>query len=368
MSNPKPDLKYIYAFSLIPSVGAATFKKLAANFPNFQAAWQADVNTIVKKTNLREDLVQKIVSTRAEIEVEVEWEKFSKTNLHLITLNDETYPSQLKEIKTCPFLLFCLGDNLELLGKKQLAVVGSRKSTKYGQLATEKIVGDLANTGLVITSGLAFGIDQVAHGTALENGIETIAVLGSGIEEALNRPAVNQIIQKIIQQNGLVISEYPPNFSSSRFTFPARNRIISGLSLGVLVAEAAEKSGALITARYALEQNRDVLAIPNSIFAPQSAGALKLIKQGAQIVTSANDILENFNFSSLNEKTGSPQAINFADKEEEKIYKALSLDPLTIDKISKNTGLSPQTVSAKISLLELGGLVSNIGGGKFIRK
>ncbi len=363
-------LPYIYAFSLIPSVGPASFQRVNQGFADFETAWRASSTDFKTKTGLRENLVAKIFSAKNKIDPEQEWAKFVATGINLITFDDETYPSQLKEIKTPPFVLFCLGKNLELLQSKQLAVVGSRKNSAYGKMATEKIIAEITPSCLTITSGLAYGIDQIAHRAALENEIKTIAVLGSGINEALNRPPVKKLIDEIIAHEGLIISEYSPNYPSSRFTFPARNRIISGLALGTLVMEAEEKSGALITARCALEQDRDVFALPGSIFSPTSNGTNNLIKQGAQPITSADDILETFQFTTnaASTKTSAPEKVNLTDPTENKVYASLSFESLTIDQIAKKCQLDSTAVSTALSMLELKGLAQNIGGGQFVRK
>ncbi|HHX58380.1 MAG TPA: DNA-protecting protein DprA [Candidatus Moranbacteria bacterium] len=365
----KNELKYIYAFSLIPSVGPSTFRKISTGFTNFEVAWKSTPLEFTQKTKLRENLVQKIFTAKAKIDPEQGWRKFENTGLSLISFNDKNYPSQLKEVKTPPFVLFCLGSNLKLLQEKQLAIVGARKNSPYGQMATEKIVTEIAPSGLVITSGLAYGIDQIAHRTALKSNAKTIAVLGSGINEVLNRPPIKNLIDEIISKDGLIISEYPPRYPSSRFTFPARNRIVSGLSLGTLVVEAGEKSGALITTRCALEQNREVFAVPGNIFSPTSIGPNNLIKQGAQPINSANDILETFNFATnALAKNNNHKKISLTDETENKVYSALSFDPLVIDQLAKKCTLDTATISTTLSMLELRGLVQNIGGGRFVKK
>jgi DNA processing protein len=304
---------------------------------------------------------------RSQLNLTSEWEKFQQTGLNFITVNDREYPRQLKEIKSPPFVLFYRG-NIDLLKQKQLAVVGTRRFSEYGRLVTEKLVPQIAQAGITITSGMAQGIDSLAHQATINVGQPTIAVLGAGILEAEKNAYARQMMHSILSQNGLIISEYPPDYPASRFTFPARNRIVSGLSLGVLVVEAGEKSGTLITANYALEQNREIFAVPGSIFSAQSYGTHRLLKNGAQMVTSANDILEALNFSPIQSNIFDQPEIKFTDSEEEIIYQKLSLDPIVIDKLAKRCKLSVTTVTTKLSLLELKGLARNIGGGRFIKK
>jgi DNA processing protein len=279
-------------------------------------------------------------------------------------INTEYFPKILSEINSAPFALFAKG-NLSLLLEKQLAVVGSRKPSYYGKQALEKIIPEICSSGLIITSGMAMGIDSLAHRQSLDQEKLTIAVLGSGLGQKILKRAFNyRLGQEIIEKNGLLVSEYPPNFEANKFTFPARNRIISGLSLGVLVIEAAERSGTLITARYALEQNREIMAIPGNIFSQQSLGTNKLIKQGAEPVTSANDVFKVLNWKiSSSQPLNEVQKISFDDKEEKMIYNKLSFDPQSLDKLVLMCKLDISTISVKLSMMEIKGLVKNTGGG-----
>jgi DNA processing protein len=247
-----------------------------------------------------------------------------------------------------------------------LAVVGSRKISSYGQQVIEKIIPEIVRAGLIITSGLAIGVDYYAHQITLENEGLAVAVLGNGLsEKIMRRTSSYNLYRNIIRQSGVVISEFPPFFEASKFTFPVRNRIISGLSLGTLIIEAAEKSGSLITAKHALEQGREIFVIPGNIFSSQSVGANQLLKEGAKCVTNANDILETFNFSFNLSKKDS--FISFEDETEEKIYKMLSFDPMPFDLLIKKIQLSPAELSAKISLMELKGLAKTIDGGRVVK-
>ena len=355
---------YLYAFTLI-DLGPATLRKIKETFGNFEKAWQANKSEF-QKAGILEKTAKKIVTARLKINVVNEWTKFEKTNLNFITENDSAYPQQLREIKSAPFILFYLG-NIDLLKQKQLAIVGTRCYTEYGKMVVEKITPEIAQAGIVITSGMAQGIDSLAHMATINTNQPTIAVLGAGIPEVSKNYYAKQVIDAIVSHDGLVISEYSPFYPANRYTFPARNRIVSGLSLGTLVIEAGKKSGTMITVNYALEQNREVFAIPGNIFSDKSTGTHHLIKKGAQMVTSANDILEVLNFAPTQSNIFDQPQIDFTDKEEELIYKKLSLDPIAIDKLAKNCKLDITTISSKLSILEIKGLVRNIGGGRFIR-
>lgn len=358
--------KFILAFSRLPEIGPARFRKIRKHFKNFANAWEAGANDFASIAGINESLAKKISSAKKDISPNEELDNLNKLEIDFVTAEDEAYPDLLAEASSAPYLLFFKGD-LSLLASKQVGVVGSRTPTQYGKIATEKIVSDLSRAGLTITSGMAHGIDSIAHKAALAQNGKTIAVLGAGIAQAAINVQAKRIIHEIVSSGGAVISEYHPLARATKFTFPARNRIISGLSLGVLVAEAAEKSGALITARYALEEGREIFAVPGSIFSEKSAGTHGLIRQGAQLTAGAKDILEAFNFAAdeFHEKN-SPEP-TFNDEAEKKIYAKLSFEPLHIDKISKSCSLDSQLVAAKLSVLELSGIVKNVGGGMFIR-
>ena len=368
MSKINQNLKYLLGFSLLPEIGPARFKKIEEKFNSIEKAWNSDFRILGEK------LGQKISQKIDKIDLEKEWEILQKEEIAVITpafnfedfsgINTEYFPELLSEISSSPFVLFAKGD-LSLLSKKQLAVVGSRKPSYYGKQAVEKIIPEVCLAGLTITSGMAMGIDSLAHRQALANEKPTIAVLGSGLGEKILKKAFNyRLGQEIIEKNGLLVSEYPPNFEASKFTFPARNRIISGLSLGILVIEAAEKSGTLITARCALEQNREIMAIPGNIFSQQSLGTNNLIKQGACLIVSANDIFRNLDWKiSSYQALSQSEKISFDDKEEKMIYNKLSFDTQSLDKLVLRCKLDISTISVKLSMMEIKGLVKNTGGG-----
>ena len=283
-------------------------------------------------------------------------------NIKKINLEDKDYPEILKEIHDPPKTLYLRG-NFSEKDKIAIAIVGTRNYTGYGKQIAYDIAGSLTEAGITIVSGLAKGIDAFAHKATLEKGGRTIAVLGSAIDSESVYPACNRKLADKIAQNGAVISEYEPGIKSERWFFPQRNRIISGLSLGVLVIEAPEKSGALITAMQAVEQNREVFAIPGSIYSKNSIGTHRLIQMGAKLVTCANDILEELNLPLLEEKTSfKPET-----KEEETILSILGKEPIHIDEIIKQSNLDTKIVSPALMMLELKGAVKNSGGGYYIK-
>lgn len=284
-------------------------------------------------------------------------------NIRKITLQDKNYPAILKEIHDPPKELYIKGEIINQ-DKVAIGVVGTRKYTQYGKEVALDIAGKLAKLGITIVSGLAKGIDTFAHQAALENGGRTIAVLGSGMDKRSFFPRSNYSLSEKISQQGAVISEYPPGTRGTHFTFPQRNRIISGLSLGVVVIEAPEESGALITAALALEQNREVFAIPGSIYEKNSIGTNRLIKLGAKLVTDVEDILEELNLSHL--LTLEKKKVKPDNKEEEIILSILSAQPVHIDEIIKKSGLSAGIVNSTLMILELKKAVRNLGKNNYI--
>jgi len=287
----------------------------------------------------------------------------ANNNIEKITLENSDYPKILKEIHDPPKTLYIRG-NFSKQDKIAIGVVGTRSYTSYGKRATEDIAGSLAETGITIVSGLAKGIDTFAHRAALDRNGRTIAVLGSAVNPNSIYPSCNRKLADKIAQNGAVISEYPSGIKSERWFFAQRNRIISGLSMGILVVEAPEKSGALITAMQAVEQNREVFAIPGPIYSQNSVGTNKLIQMGAKLVTCANDILEELNLPLLKEKKKKFKPEN---KWEEILFNILSKEPVHIDEITKKSNLDAGLVSSTLITLELRGIVKNQGGGYYFR-
>lgn len=263
--------------------------KLKKHFSSFELAWKS--NSYERIENFRETTWDSFLKKKKNIDPKKEWQKIEEENIYLILFEEDLYPPLLKEISQSPLGLYLKGKlNPE---KPKIAIVGTRHCTSYGQKATQKITSELKYSPLIIVSGLAEGIDTFSHLTALENNQETIAVLGSGFNHIF--PKSNIDLAKRISQKGCLISEYHPDTLPAPYQFPARNRIVSGLSLATVVVEAPKRSGALITASMALEENREVMAVPGDIFSSKSEGTNSIIKQGAKAVSSAKDILLELN-------------------------------------------------------------------------
>jgi DNA processing protein len=359
----KNDLVYLNALNIINGVGPQKMRKLMVFFNSPQEIWTASLATL-SQSGVGESLAGKIVEQRAGIDPESEWLKMEKENIQMITETDERYPLLLKEIPTAPYILYMKGEMD--LNAPMISIVGSRKFTDYGSRVAYSFAKDLAKAGITVISGMAYGIDSIAHRGALDGGGKTIAVLGDSLDDKNIYPTSNLNLSREISANGCLLSDYPIETPAGiPGNFPARNRIVAGLSMGTLIVEAGEKSGTLITANLALEFNRDVFAVPGPIFSSQSLGTNDLIKKGAKAVTSIRDILEELCLEEKEEKSLAPTRIPDT-KEEEALLHILSSDPLHIDNISKVSKLGTATVASTLAMMEIKGWVRNIGGQNYI--
>ncbi len=353
------ELAWWVATSAIPGVGTATFNYLLKSFKRLQKFWEAPDERI-QKLKIDAKTRESIISFRQKVDPKIYLETVYERGIKVVSLIDRDYPANLRQISDAPPVLYYKG-NLLPEDDLAIAVVGARYATVYGRQVTEKFVYDLVSNGLTIVSGLARGIDSIAHKTALDAGGRTIAVLGCGVD--LIYPPENKILAEKIVQNGVLVSEFPLGFPSVPSNFPARNRIISGLSLGVLVTEAAVDSGSLITAGQAAEQGREVFAVPGSITSKMSAGANNLIKEGVHPVTEAADILGVLDIERKQRQVESRQVGKSTNKTEAKILEVLDEGTKHIDKIVQESELEIDKVSAALSMMELRGLVKNYGSG-----
>ncbi len=351
------NLKYWVGFSLIPGIGRVRLTQLENHFGNLVDAWKATPAEL-KQSGLDEGSIRAVISCRTKISLEAELEKLDRYGVKVLTYHDPDYPSRLKEIYDHPPVLYLRGS---LLPEDEwcLSVVGTRRATVYGRQVTEEIVTDLARNKITIVSGLAKGIDTVAHHSALEAGGRTLAVFGCGLD--IVYPSENAELARRIMQQGAIISEYPLGTKPKPEHFPRRNRIMSGLSLGVLVIEAGDTSGAMITAHLALEQNREVFAIPGSILSPSSQGTNHLIQEGAKLVTDYTDILEELNLTVVAQQAEMKGLIPPSDTES-LLMKQLGAEPTHIDEVCRSSGLPVATVSSTLAMMELKGLVKQVGG------
>lgn len=352
------DLKFLNAWNSIPGIGPATIRHLQSSFGTLEAAWLAD-NAALAEAGISDLALQAISWKRPSLHPDREMEKLVRENIWLITETDENFPALLKEIPSPPLFLYGKGDPRKLSALPVLGVVGTRRPTAYGREAAQTLVHELVGAGLAIASGLVWGIDAQAHEATLDAQGTTIAVLGSGVDQNSLFPAEHRgLARRIIEEGGAVICEYAPGTPGLKGHFPARNRIISGLALGVLVIEARERSGSLITARLALEQNREVFALPGPIFSSTSRGSNLLIQRGAKLVQSAADILEELGMEYTEEKE---KVLREGLEENERIIYQLLEEPLSVDALKEKTGLPTAAIVTSLSLLELKGAVRNLG-------
>jgi DNA processing protein len=356
-------MQYLNALNKINGVGPQRMKMLLGFFGEAENAWKANREEI-EQSGIGPAITEKIIAERPMINPGEEWEKLTRENIQLLTPDNPDFPKLLKEIPSAPFVLYKKG-HLDLNAAPLLSVVGSRKFTAYGHQATASLVKDLVQAGLTIVSGLALGIDGIAHRSALENGGKTIAVLGNSLDEKNIYPRANINLAREISESGAMLSDYPVETPAGEFTFPARNRLIAGMSLGTLIIEAGEKSGSLITANLALEFNREVFSVPGSIFSAQSIGTNQLLKKGAKLVMGVKDILEELNLEEKNGIKNIPAKIP-SNKEEAILLKVLSNEPLHIDNLSRISKLGTASISATLSMMEIKGWIKDIGGQNYI--
>ena len=357
-------MKYLNALNKINGVGPQKMRLLLRHFASPKHIWQATLEEL-QASRIGDKLAAKIIDEKKNIDPNQEWAKLEKENIRMITADSDEYPALLKEIPNPPYLLYVKG-NYDFNSAPMIAIVGSRKFTAYGAQAATAFAKDLARAGITVVSGLALGIDAIAHRGALDGGGKTIAVLGNSLDDKNLYPKANFNLSREIMDNGILLSEYPIETQAAEFTFPARNRLIAGLSLGTLVVEAGEKSGTLITSQLALEFNREVFAVPGSIFSTQSDGTNNLIKKGARTVTSVSDILEELDLSS--EKENKIQNIPKIpeNQTEELLLKNLSSTPVHIDTLAKMTKLGTSSIASALTMMEIKGWIKNIGGQNYI--
>ena len=348
-----------------PKITYSRFQKLRAYFSNLENLWQAELPEMIA-AGLEPEIAHEFIIWRETNPKEKISERLAKEGITAVSLGDPDYPKLLAEISDPPITLFIRGQ-LPNPKNPTLAVVGTRKFSEYGRLVCRQLVEPLARQGITIVSGLALGIDGIAHEATLTASGATIAVLGSGVDREHVFPTTNrQLAERIIASGGTVISEYPPGFAPTNYSFPARNRIIAGLSLGTLVIEAPEHSGALITARVALDYNREVMAVPHSINSLSGAGNNNLLKLGARVVTCPEDIIEALNLQDLQKMVARPLPLPLpASPQEADILATLSREPKHIDVIIKESGLPGSLVMSTLTLMEMKKQVQNTGGMRY---
>lgn len=364
MTETIPSLYDLLYLNTIPNIGPGRIRRLFAVFQNVEQILKAPVQKLVKVEGIDYKLADLIKSGGQPAVAQKQVELIKKLQIEYVTIWDKGYPNLLKRISDAPVILFYKG-TIKEQHERSIAVVGTRTPSSYGKIITAEIVRQLVSYDFTIVSGLARGVDSIAHRTCLHQNGDTIAVLGCGIDRCY--PPENRPLYQQIPKQGYVVSEFLVGTGPDAMNFPRRNRIISGLSLGTLVVEAGEKSGAIISALFALNQNREVFAIPGNINSPRSRGCNKLIKEGAKLVQSVDDILEEIGeISPL--KSAQPKPIpDTLNELEKKVLEKLSNDPMHIDHLVVVLKETPSTVLSGLLTLELMGLVQQLAGKMFIR-
>lgn len=360
---------YWLSFSGAPGIGPNRFKKLLSVFGTAEKAWHAespDLEKVIGKA-----FTAKFIDFRKTFSITEYEQKLKKTKVGYLTLQDTDYPQQLKQIQKPPFMLYVKGsfDFNAIENQRTIAIVGTRKITAYGKQVTESLTSDLAANGFVIVSGLAMGVDATAHRTTIENKGKTLAVLGCGVDCCY--PRENQrLYEDILDNGGAVVSEYPLGQQPSQGSFPSRNRIIAGLSQGVVVTEGAADSGALYTAEEAFALSRPVFAVPGPITSGLSKGPHSLIAKGGKLISSAEDIMKELGFGKDKGARGGigTEQVKGDTKEEQMIIDLLQNEDVHFDAIAKATKIDPSKLGGLLSLMEMKGIVKAQDAGFFALK
>ena len=360
--------KYWYAFARLTKSSSAFVNLLYRHFGSIDLAWHAEIYDLVKVEGIRKTQIDDFLSEKKSINPDECMNYIKERGIDFIHPEDKRYPYLLRYIDNPPTGLFMQGNIEECNLERTLAVVGSRRASENGKSALKHILEGFADTDICIVSGMAEGIDTVAHQTAIDNNIKTIAVIGGGFDKIYPKSNI-KLFNKIIDGNGAVLTEYWPDADAISWHFPVRNRIVSGLSKGVLVAEAALKSGAMITGKLALEQGRELMCMPGAISNPNTEGVYSLLKTGASMVTNTQDILDALNWQVVsNKKAETENNYDEYTEEERTIIELLQKDDLTMDELIIKTNLNINDLMVILTKLELEGLIYQTNGEKYTVK
>jgi DNA processing protein len=357
------NFKFLVSLANFQKFGPVRLKKIKKHFKNYYDAFHSNVEEYIK-AGIEENIAKEFIVARTKIHPDQLMEQLEKENISIMAVDHSDFPKLLSEIYDPPQLLYYRG----IIKKDEfaLAIVGSRKITSYGERVVEKFVSGIAENKITVVSGLALGVDSLAHNITIKNGGRTVAVIGSGLDKQSIYPTQNRYLaDKIVDSGGAVISEFPLGTPPLRHHFPQRNRIISGLSLGTIVIEAGEKSGALITASCAMEQGREVFAVPGNIFSPVSQGPNNLIKQGAKPVTTIDDVFEFMDLKQINNFIKNREIVPETD-EEKIIITNLNHEPTFINDLVRVTGLDINRINSTLTIMEMKGMVKNVGNMQYV--
>ena len=353
--------RYWIGINLVKGIDAVRLKALLEFFGDAKSAWDATPAEL-REAGLSKKIIERFMDVRNKVDLGALWDNIAKKNIRVMTWNDADYPARLREIAQPPPILYLRGNFIKE-DAWAVAIVGTRRVTSYGRQVTEEVASFLAQNGVTIVSGLARGVDGIAHQAALKEGGRTLAILGSGLNRIY--PPEHRTLAEQIEKAGAIISDYAPDTPPEGSNFPPRNRIISGLSMATIIIEAAQTSGALITANFALEQGREIFALPGNIFAPQSKGPNKLIQRGAHPLLQPRDILEVLDLTRITEHRSAQRTLP-TDATEIQLLSSLSHDPTHLDEIRTKTGLAVEKVSSTLVMMELKGMVRHVGGMNYV--
>jgi len=351
---------YWVGFNLVKGIGSVRLKGLLDFYGSLETAWQAPVDGL-RAAGLSPRLIENLLAVRNKDLLEKTWQYLEKGDISVLTWADDAYPRLLREIDQPPPVIYVRGSIAEQ-DETSVAIVGTRRMSVYGRQVSEELGAFLGSHGVTVVSGLARGVDRIAHEAAMKAGGRTIAVLGSGVDRIY--PPEHRGLSEHIMQQGAVISDYAPGTPPESINFPPRNRIISGLSLATVVIEASEESGALITANFAANQGREVFAVPGGIYAPQSKGTNRLIRDGAHPLLKFEEILEELHLGKVQEHQ-TARTLLPADMFEARLLDVLNREPQHVDEICAQSGLPIEQVSATLTVMELKGMVRQVGGMNF---
>lgn len=359
--SPTPrDLPFWVAFSHVKGVGPKRFASLLERFGNAESAWGARASQL--REVLDERSMRALIETRASLDLSGEVKRIEAAGCSLVPIGSPSYPPLLRETSHAPFLLYATG-RTELLTETSVAIVGTRRATEYGRAAARQLAGDLGAASVTIVSGLAVGIDAAAHGAAVDTAGGTVAVLGCGLD--IDYPHANRALRRRIDQLGVTVTEHPLGRHPERGHFPARNRIVSGMASATIVVEAGFKSGALITARHALQQGRDVFAVPGSILSSRCAGSNALLAAGAGPALCADDILTALDLDHLTDRLAKePQWPD--DDAQRALLDILRAETRHVDDLSRATGLSAAETARALTMMEMEGWVQHMGNMRWV--
>ncbi len=362
MTAQRDDARYWVAFHRAKHIGPVRMQRLIERFGDLERAWRAPAVSL--RAVLDERSMASVATVRAELDLNAEMARIAAAGVTVLTLADREYPRLLREISAPPPVLFLRGD-LDPADDIAVGIVGTRRATSYGREVTASMAAELAAARVTVVSGLALGVDAAAHRAALDAGGRTIAVLGSGPD--IIYPYEHRRLAQGILESGCILSEYPPGRKPDAQNFPARNRLISGLSRGVVVVEAPERSGALITADFAADQGRDVFVVPGSVLSASSGGGNRLLRDGARPVRSGFDVLEDLGIDPAGRPMAAQQRLPEINGDERTVLSALTSDPVHLDDIAVALAMPVSVVSAMLVMLELKGVARNTGALHYAR-